>query len=43
LTTALAARGNTIAEFERLDGDLKQLGLNLLKAEVWYMRRSVHW
>ena len=32
-----------LAEFERLDGDLKQLGLTWLKAEVWYMRRSVHW
>jgi hypothetical protein len=32
-----------LAEFERLDSDLKQLGLNLVKAEVWYTRRSVNW
>ena len=32
-----------LAEFERLDGDLKQLGLSLAEAEVWCMRRSTLW
>jgi len=32
-----------LAEFERLEGDLKQLGLTWLKAEAGNTRRSVHW
>lgn len=32
-----------LAEFERLDGDLKLLGENLTKAEILFPRLSVHW
>jgi hypothetical protein len=38
-----SSEATRLAECERLDGDLKQLGITWLKAEVWYTRRSVHW